>query len=226
MSVGLIICAIGILLLLLPIGVDITCSADGLLVKAKIWIFKLRVFPRRKKKLSPEAQAKKTAKKELKKAKIAEKKAAKSQEATENGEEPEGKKKPKLALNDIIEIAGLAVNIISKFKRSITIDILHLSILVRSDDPYSCVTRYGYINAALGMLLPLLHRAFKVRNEKIKTDFLLENGGMEISARSAASVQVWEILFIVICALCGAIKWYIAHRKKLKRNLKQEACVS
>ena len=229
MSVGIIIFAIVILLLLVPIGVDIIYGDDGLLVRAKIFVFKICVFPRRKKELSPEELAKKKAKKELKKAKKAEKKAAKqakAQQESENGEESPKKEGFKLSLDDIVEIVRIAVNIMSRFRHSICIDILHLNILVKSDDPYNCVTRYGYINAALGVLLPLLRRGFKVKDEKVRTAFLLEEGSMEISARAAISVQIWEILFIVGCALCGAIKWYIGHRKKFKKKLKQEACVS
>lgn len=194
-----IILAIIILLLLLPVGVDAAFIGGVFSLSVKAGPLKLRILPAKPKKNKKKAAEKKPKKPKKKKS-------------------AETKSKPKLkfTFTDVKEIAGLALRALSRLRRFLSIDVLMVHLRVAGDDPYDTVRQYGAVNAALGALLPQLHRAFKMKNQDIRTaiDFSQEKTSADV--RFAATYQIWEIFCIAFCALGSAIAWLLRNRKRTK----------
>ena len=188
-------------LLLLSVGVDASYNEDGFILKVKIGPFRINLVPGKEKK---EEKEKKPGKKGKKKA---DKSAAASKKK---------KAKLKLKLDDIKTILGIALNALGRFRRSISVDFLKLHILVGGGDPYSAVMNYGYINAAIGGAIPLLHRVFKVKKEDIGTAMDFDGDKLKVDGQAVLSVRIWEILLIVLCAGFGFIKWFISYKRRNK----------
>ena len=202
-----IVLAVIVLLLLTKVGVHVRYG-DELALSAKVGLLRIRILPAKKKKpgkKKPEAEAKKEKKK--KKPKAAE------------GHE---KKKQKLALEDILDIVKLGLKSLGRFGRALRLDRLHLHICVAKDDPYDTVLQYGYLNAALGAGLPLLHRAFKIRDEDITTAFRFDTAEMALQAEVTATFRIGAILRIGLCAGGGFMVWLIRRKRRARAQEKAE----
>ncbi len=188
-----------IIILLLPVGVSSSFISKELYLAVKIGPFRLRLIPA-KKKASGEKTEKKTKPQKEKKPKDS------------------SKEKPKLKfeLQDILDIAKIGLKALSRFGKSLSIDELMLRLTVGTDDPYDTVVRYGYINAALGGVLPLLHRAVKIRQEDIGTAMSFEDSAVSADFKLTATLQIWEILHIATCAGAAALVWFIRVKRKSK----------
>lgn len=200
MTALVIILAIIILLLLLPIGVDAAFSGGVFSLSVRAGPLRLRLLPAKPKKGAESRKSKKPKKKKV------------------SPDKPESKSKTKLKLTlaDIKELAGLALRALSRLRRFLSIDVLMLHLRVAGDDPYDTVRQYGAVNAALGALLPQLHRAFEIKKEDIQTaiDFSQEKTGADV--RFAATYRIWELLCIAFCALGSGIAWLLRNRKRTR----------
>ena len=199
-----IVLAVIMLLLLTKVGVQVRYG-DELALSAKVGLLRIRILPAKKKKPKEKKPEKKKKKKRKKKPKAAE------------GHE---KKKRKLTLEDILDIAKLGLKALGRFGRALRLDRLHLHLCVAKDDPYDTVAQYGYLNAALGAGLPLLHRAFKIKDEDITTAFRFDAAETALQAEVIATFRIGAILRIVLCAGGGFLVWLI-RRKRRARALKK-----
>ena len=95
-------------------------------------------------------------------------------------------------------------------------DSLVLHVLVGSPDPYDTVMKYGYINAAIGGAIPLLHRVLKIKKEDIATAVDFDGDKLQIEGGIVLSIRIWEILLIVLCAAIAFIKWFIPYKRRNK----------
>lgn len=215
MIVFLIILAVIILILLIPVGADVSYLAGSPAIRLKVGFVGIRVFPG--KELTDEERASKIAKRERKKAKKAARKAQKVKKEEEPESEPE-KQRLKLKREDIFQIARLGLDIMSRFRKCLSIDVLHLKIVVSSEDPFDSVMRYGRLNAAVGTILPSLHRTFKIKEERIETDLRVDGSPLQLEGRLVLTIQIWESLFIGACAGIGFLKWRRAHKKRMAKN--------
>lgn len=199
------LCVILVLLLLfliIPVGVDVA-FADGVFsLKAKIAFLHIGILPRKPK--PPK-----------------EKKAAEDKPKEEKPKkEKKSKPKMKIGLEDIKTLLQIALKLLGRLRRKLSIDLFKLYVTVAADDPYDAVMRYGYLNAFLGSLSPLCRNAFKVRETDIKTAVDMEDGEMLIDARFVATYQIWELLYIALCAGFAALKWFLPKRKEMKKQEK------
>lgn len=200
-----IIFAVVLLLLCIPIGADAAFGGDGpVSLKLVLGPLRLRVLPPK--------SGKTAGKKPKKKAK--EKKPAAAEEH---------KKKLKLSLRDILDLAHIALDALSRFRRSLSLDVLTLHITAGAPDPYDAVMQYNYLNAALGVLWPLFDRAFKVRERDVRTALDIGADGIAAAGRVKATLQIWEILHIANCAVYALAKWYLPKRKAAKASQKAAA---
>lgn len=192
-----IILAIIVLLLLLPVGADAAFTGGVFSLSVKLGPLKLHLLPAKPKKKGKKPKEKKPKKPKEKKA---------------------GREKPKLKLTveDIKEMAGLALRALSRLRRFLSIDVLMLHLRVAGDDPYDTVRQYGAVNAALGAILPQLQRAFKIKRQDIQTEIDFSQEKISADVRFAATYQIWEILCIAFCALGSAIVWLLRNRKRTK----------
>lgn len=208
----IIILVLLILLLSLKVGVAVSYLGGVLSLSVKAGPVKIAILPKKEK---PEGE-----KKEKKK-----KKKPEQAEGEPYGEKPkkEKKKGPKLTLNDILEIAALALKAVGRFFKSLRMDHLLLHLTTAGPDPYSAVMNYGYFNAALGALLPPLRRIFKIGREDISSQVDFEADKLKIDAGTAITIRIGQILFIALCAGCAFLKWLLRRRRRIKAEQRAAA---
>ena len=193
-----------VLFLILPVGVDAAYDGAVFALKAKAGLIKIRILPKKEKPPEEEGEEKPKPKKEKKQKR-----------------EKEHKPKQKLTLDDILELAGIGLKALGRFRRSLSVDKLMLHMAAAAPDPYDAVLLYGRVNAGLSALSPLLHRALKIREEDIRTAVDMEPGTMLIEARVVVTLQIWEILYIAFSAGFAALRW-LGKRKKRIRKLERK----
>ena len=201
-----IILVILLLILILPVGVDAAYLDGVFTLKARAGPVKIGILParektRKKKKPKPEKE---------------------KEPRPEREKKAEGGKKRKLGLNDILELVKIALRALSRFRKALSIDVFLLHFLSASEDPYNAVMQYGYLNAGLSALSPLFHRVLKIRNEDIRTAVDMEPGRPVIELRIVATLQIWEILYIGICAGFAFLRWYLRKKKEAKAASKAQ----
>lgn len=208
----IIIFVILVLLLSLKVGVDVSFLGGVLSLSVKAGPVKIAILPKKEK---PEGE-----KKEKKKKKKPEQPEG---QAAEEKPKKEKKKGAKLTLEDILEIAKLALKALGRFFRGLRMDYLLLHLTTAGPDPYSAVMNYGYFNAALGALLPLLRRAFKIGREDISSRVDFEADKLKIDAGTAITIRIGQILFIALCAAFAFLRWLLRRRRRIKAAEKAAA---
>ena len=203
-----IIAVLLILFLCIPVGVDVSYE-DDFRLRLKIGFLRLPLLP-----------AKDKGKQKEKK-----KKQQKSAEKQENNKtDKTAKKKLKFSLQDVFELLRIAFAVLGRFRRSLSIDLFRLHILVAAPDPYDAVVRFGALNAALGVLAAPAHKALKIRKEDVRTDVNVQSAQGAISLQLVATLQIWEILRIALCAAYALLCWWL-NKKKAAKAAKTEETV-
>ncbi len=192
-----IIAAVIILILITPVGADAAFGGDG------PFSLKLVIGPLRLTVLPPKPKKEKKAKKK-----------------PADGEK---KPKPKLALGDIFALAKIALAALGRFRRRLSLDVLTLHLTAGAPDPYDAVMQYNYLNTGLGVLWPLLNRAFNIRRRDVRTALDIGAEGLAAEGRVKATLRIGQILHIANCALYALIKWYLPRRRAEKAAEKAAA---
>ena len=205
LALGIIVILL-ILLLILPVGADAAYADNVFSLAVKAGLFRIGILP-------PKAGGDR----EKKKKPVKDKK-SKKQKKESDGTQTKSAKKPKMKLSfdDIMGIVRIALSALGRFRRSISIDMLKLHLVTAGPDPYTAVMNHGYFNAAVGAVLPLLHRAFKVKHEDYASSIDFESDKLRIDARAVLSVRIWEILLIVFCAAFAFLKWLLRRKRRLR----------
>ena len=125
-------------------------------------------------------------------------------------------------LQDILALLRIALTALGRFRRSLSIDLLRLHILVAAPDPYDAVVRFGALNAALGVLAGPAHKALKFRKEDVRTDVNVQSEEGSISLQLVATLQIWEILRIVFCAAYALACWWLGKKRAAKAPKTEE----
>ncbi len=209
-ALGIIILIL-LLIFLLPVGVDAAYIDSVFTLKAKLGPFNIGIVPGKEK--AAEEKEKKP-KKEKKKKKAVDAKTEPSKKT---------KKKLKLSFDDVITIIRIALRALGRFRRSISVDKLMLHILTAGPDPYSTVMNYGYFNAAVGALRPLLHKAFRIKDEDYASAIDFEGDKLKVDGRIVLTVRIGEILLLVLCAVFALIRWFLGVRRRNKALAKAQA---
>lgn len=202
--VWLIILAI-LVLLILPLGADLSYFDGVFAFKLKLGPLRLTLFPRAPRPEKP-------------------KKPKKPKPPKPEGEAAEKPKPsfPKLTLDDILELLGILFRLLGRFRRYLSIDDFTLHLVCGGEDPYDAVLLYGRLNAALGALSPWFHRAFRVRAEDLRlgTD-VTPGAATAFEGRLVFSWQLWELLHTVNCAALSALRWYLRKRRAQRAETKR-----
>ena len=200
----IVILTILLLILILPVGADVSYLDGAFALKAKAGPLRIQILPKKEK--QPKEQ------KEKDKPKEKEPKAGAKE-----------KPKQKMTLEDYLELAKIGLGALGRFRRSLSIDTFLLHVVSGAADPYGAVMQYGYLNAGLSALAPAFHRAFKVRREDVRTAVDLELGTTVFEAQLVLSIQIWEILTIGFCAGFAFLRWYLRRKREAKRQAKLTA---
>ena len=183
-----------LLVLMLPVGVSAAYDDSGFLLRLKLGVLGIRLFPRR------------------------EKRKPKRERRPEAADAPQAAKKPKpkLKLRDIRDLLQIVLRALHRLRVHLSLDVLHLYITVAADDPFDAVRFYGAVNAGLGIALAELHKVLKIRDEDVAADIDLDAQQLRITAKVTATLQIWEILLIGICAGAALLVWHFRRKKQAK----------
>jgi len=205
-----IILALLALFLLLPVGADVSFIGGELVLKAKAGPVKLQLIPGKPKKPGEGKKKEKVEKvKPPKKKKTAEEKI-----------------KSKITKDDVFTLLRILFKALGRLRRALSIDVLMLHLSVAAPDPFDAISQYGYINAGIGGLYPLIHKAVKIRKEDIATEIDLNSDKIKADVRLVATFQIWEILHLALCAAFAFICWFIKRRRRNRRELKTRAAAN
>lgn len=180
------------LLCLVRIGGAMEYSAGGLTVRARLGPFSLRVFPLREKKPKPHKKEKK--------------------KPDQPQEPPEPKRGGDFAL--VREILPLAAEAAGRFKWKIRVDRIYLDFTSGASDPARAAMAFGYANAAIGMIWPLLEHNFNIRDRRIRTavDFQLASPILYLYA--VCTLTVGQAVVLGVTLLLKFFKIYSQYKDK------------
>lgn len=184
-----------------PLGVTAVYDGEGPRVDAVAGPFRIRLYPRPKK--DPAKQKKQ-----------------KKQKAQKKEEKQETEQREKRSLGGQLplfrELLGLVLEAQAVFRNKLRIRelTLHLTVGGKGDDPAKAAMLYGSAWAAIGNLLPLLERAFRIESRDIdaQVDFTVEE--TTVYARAEAVVSFGAMLRMGVYYGLRALKLYRKHQKK------------
>jgi hypothetical protein len=163
----IILCVLGILaalidlLCLLPVGAKATYDSGGPRAAAYVGPISVLLYPRPKVKKKPKKQKSKT-------------KTHDKPKETQTSPAPKQEKGGNLAF--FRQLLGLALEAQADLRCRLRIRelTLHLTVGGQGDDPAKAATLYGSAWAAIGGVMPLLERAFRIENRDVQAavDFL------------------------------------------------------
>lgn len=194
MLAWIIVIVVLLLLLILPLGVDLRYAFGQFGLKCRIGPLGLTLLPgkpkkRRKKPKLAQAHAEPKPKKEKQRSGI------------------------QLGKDDILALLKIVLRALKRFGAHLSVDLLRLHWTAGAPDPYDAVLQYGALNAAFNTLYPLAHAVLHIREEDLAADLSYELDKPEIDARLVATLQLWELFFIGICAGAAVLRWYWNKRR-------------
>lgn len=193
-----------VLLLILPVGVDISYLKGVFALKVKVGPLRIGILPKKEGASKKQTGTEKPQKKQ-------------------KSADQKGGKGVKPGLADFLKIAGVILKTVSRFRKTLSIDVFHLVFVAAAKDPYHAVMEYGYLNAAFSALSPLLHNAVRIRDERVVLDLDVSAPKPVIEAQLLATLQIWEIFYIGFSAGFGYLLWFLPFRKAAREKERTEA---
>lgn len=139
-----------VLLSLVRVGGTVEYSRSGVLVRLRAGPLRIRVYPPRPKKADGQEKPKRVKKKS-------------KPEKEQPEPKPGGQLGPlKAALPVVADAAG-------QLRRKVRVDRLLLDVTAAASDPAAAALAFGGVNAAIGMIWPLLENNFNIGDRRIRT---------------------------------------------------------
>ena len=185
----------------IPLGVFIRFDSGGLLVRIVAGLLRFTVvpFPKREKKTKSK------------------KKSTASQPPKEKSPDSQPQPEPKGgSLRDFYPLMQTALDFMGQFRRKLRVDNLVLKVTLGGDDPCDLAVNYGRAWAALGNLVPLLERHFRIRKRdlEVQCDFTAEETQLEAQAK--LTLAMGQLLHLGIVYGYLFIKELLILKKKRK----------
>ena len=230
---GLLI-ALAVLLLigLLPAGAKVQYDDGDLAVTIKAGPFRIPLLPakqphgkklakqhRKKVKAAQEKLKKKALKKvQKKKKKEEEKKKPKEQRDRERLE----KKKKKLTLDELIQLARIGLGMARKLPRKLVMKELYLHVVYGGGDAAQAAIGYGRACAVTAAALPILEKTFRIRRRDVGVELDYGRETMGIFARLDVHMLVGTAALLAFGAGFRFLKLLI--EGKIKSKMKKRKC--
>lgn len=212
---------IGVILVIIAVICMLRVGVRGIYAESGPELF-LRVGPKSYRlypvEKTPEDEEKRRRKSEKRAGKKA-KKAAKSGEAKEPARRGG-------SFDLFRKLLPVVLDTIVQFHRRLSIELLEIDFTAASDDPAKAAMSYGYANAALGMVVPVLESRFNVRERRINIDVDFSAQKPRIYVRASLSLMVWEILYIACRFGVKTLKSGALSMKKVKSDIKEDKTVN
>jgi len=136
-------------------------------------------------------------------------------------------KKPKETVGDILSLAMEILPVVGeaagRLKRKIRIDTLTLHIIWGAPDPAEAALGYGRVNAALGMIWPILDHNFKVKKHDLAVDVEYSRATPEMTAQAAFTMTLGQLT--VFGMVYGIKLLMIWSRSRVRSARRQEVQV-
>ena len=187
-------------LALLPVGIHASYDAQGPNVVALAGPVRICLYPRKEKAPKRKADHKK---KEQKKPK---KKEAKPKEKSGL---------PGGSVRDFLPLVQLGLEFVGSFFRKLTVSrlVLHLR-FGGAGDPARAAVGYGRAWAVIGMVMPRLREALRIRTEHVSASCDFTEDRMEVYAELKATVRLGPMLVMTVRYGVRALRQFLALRKK------------
>ena len=200
--------AIGLLILILPLGIDLSYQETVLSLRLVVGPFRWKLrggteMPERFRGI-------------VRKIRNRRKKPKPPSQQPEAQAKPKSPKKRSISFSDIRTLLAIVLQTLSRLRRSVSVDTLRLSIVFAAQNPYDAILNYGTANAVSASLSPLMHQIFKIRREEVRLDVDVSSEISRMDAEFQITIQLWEILWIGFAAGWGILRW-LRQRKKEQR---------
>lgn len=145
------------------------------------------------------------------------KKEAPPSEDTERAAEK--KKKPGLTLSreqifySLETLPPILGRALGRIGRRLRIAPLKVHVLLAGPDPADTALLYGRLEAALGALLPMLHRVAHIRDQDIRLFPDFQQECPACAADVGIAIRGWDLLVVALCAGGSLLGWYKNFRK-------------
>ena len=139
-----------VLLSLVRVGGTVEYSRSGVLVRLRAGPLRIRVYPPRPKKADGQEKPKRVKKKP-------------------KPEEEQPEPKPGGQLGPLQAILPLVADAAGQLRRKVRVDRLLLDVTAAASDPAAAALAFGGVNAAIGMIWPLLENNFNIGDRRIRT---------------------------------------------------------
>lgn len=207
-----IIVAIIALIMLIPVGADISYIGGQFGLSAKMCGVLLQLFP--KPEADPNAPTKEKKPKKPKK-----EKKKKEPKPAENGDAAPQKPKKKLKLSftkeEIFSLVQKVLRRFGRFGRKFRVDRFLLHYTAAGDDPYNTAVTYGYVNAALSTLAPMCRERFDVSDCDVWTDIDFSKEKLELDFAVAFSIRIGAFFGLIFGIVVSALGILIKNQCRL-----------
>ncbi len=139
-----------VLLSLVRVGGTVEYSRSGVLIRLRAGPLRIRVYPPRPKKADGQEKPKRVKKKP-------------------KPEEEQPEPKPGGQLGPLKAILPLVADAAGQLRRKVRVDRLLLDVTAAASDPAAAALAFGGVNAAIGMIWPLLENNFNIGDRRIRT---------------------------------------------------------
>lgn len=197
---GAIVAAL-VLLYLIRVGGTVEYSRSGTLVHLRAGPLRIQVYPPKPRKKSGEKKPKRA------------KKGAKPQE-----EQPEPK--PGGQLDTLKTMLPLVADAAGQLRRKVRVDKLLLDVTAAAPDPAMAALGFGGVNAAIGMIWPLLENNFNIGDRRIRTKVDFNLTEPEAYLYASFSLRVGQA---VVLALTLGMKFLKLWSGRNQEQTKKEA---
>lgn len=192
-----------VLLLLLPAGVHMRYSREGLLVRLVFGPVRWQLLPRRREKKEKPPKKKES------------KQQGPSKDSPEKKQKPEEKKRGG-SLRELMSYVPTGLELLNAIRRSLLMRRLEILVNLGGDDPCDLALLYGKAWAAVGNAVPLLERCFRIRHRDIQVfcDFSAES--TEIFAQAEIVACPARLLGVAVRYGWRLFRQYQKHKKTKK----------
>lgn len=198
---GAIVAAL-VLLSLIRVGGTVEYSRSGTLVHLRAGALRIQVYPPKPRKKSGEKKPKRA------------KKSAKPQKE----EQPEPK--PGGRLDTLKAMLPLVADAAGQLRRKVRVDRLLLDVTAAAPDPAMAALSFGGVNAAIGMIWPLLENNFNIGDRRIRTKVDFNLTEPEAYLYASFSLRVGQA---VVLALTLGMKFLKLWSGRNQEQTKKEA---
>ena len=181
-----------LLLSLVRVGGVLEYGPGGLRVRVRVGKLLFQVVPVKQKKKRPRKQKKES---------VVPRSAAARQENT---------------LETLGEFLPVLTQAAGRLKRRIRVDRLDLDLRVGGGDPAAAAMAFGWANAALGVMLPMLENNFEVKERAIRTGVNFEGRSTEVLLEAALSLTVGQGAALGLFLAARLMKTILARRNAQK----------